>query len=152
MFDSQRLRTLFNQTDPVVGLGEELERKASVRKCIYDFSTMGGAVSSIPLVDDQGEPAKFPEGSIIVRSFMNVVTAVTSGGAATVAFTLVNSGDVLAATAKTSFTLNAMLDGIQDGAAANMIAPLTSAKVLNITIAAAALTAGKIEVFVEYVN
>lgn len=152
MFDNQSLRTLFNSVDPVVGLGEELERKSSVRKCIYDFSSMGGAVSSIPLVDDAGQPARFPAGSIIVKTFMNVVTAVTSGGSATVAFSLVNAGDVLAATAKTSFTLNAMLDGVQTGSAANMIAPLSSAKVLNIDIAVAALTAGKIEVFVEYVN
>jgi len=82
---------------------------------------------------------------------INVTTAVTSSGSATVAVGLAGTGgsttSLLAATGKSSLSSNACLNG-----AATFAAPkkVTGAGGITFTIATAALTAGIIEVFVFY--
>jgi hypothetical protein len=131
-------------------LGSELDKKPGMLKAVYDFSTQGGAIGDISLKDVEGAAAILPSGAIVTKVFIDVVTAVTSDGAATVAVKSEGAGDMLSATAKASFTLAALLAGVQDGAVGNMIR-MTADRTIKITVAAADLTAGKLNVFIEYV-
>lgn len=111
----------------------------------YDFDKHGGAVGDIVVT-----PKLIPKGAIVWGpGIIHVKTAVTSGGAATVAIQLASSEDILAATAKTSLTLNAMLDTVCDGTAANAIR-LTAAAQLTFTVAVDTLTAGVIAVVLPW--
>jgi len=122
-----------------------LENKKEVAYFEYDFAKEGGAVGDITL-----RGAQLPKGAIIKEGIVDVETAVVSGGAATIALKLNSAGDVLAATGKASFSLNATLDVVPDGTAANSV-KLTANKRLAATVAVAALTAGKFTVALEYV-
>lgn len=104
---------------------------------LYDFETDGGAVGNI------GMGLKVPADVVILYATINVRTAPTSGGAATVALTLQTTADVLVATAIASVT--GLINGRPDWAVANAI-KTTAERELSLTVAVAALTAGKIEV------
>lgn len=125
----------------------------------YDFAEDGGAVGAISL---RGEA--LPVGAI-VRSFM-VVTKVdpTSGGAATLQFGYSGDADAdsgaTGAVAYSSFTTSAPFSGNSNGESrtwddtndAGKLAYISSVAegTPEMTVAAAALTAGKFEVFYEY--
>ena len=109
----------------------------------YDFARDGGAVGDITLDDDV-----LPDDALITRGMIHVKTALV-GATATVALTVNTSEDILAATAITSFTLAAILDVVPVRTAATAI-KTTTKKNLTMTIATAALTAGKFEVFLSY--
>ena len=110
-------------------------------KGTYDFDEHGG------IVGDNECDLALPEGAIIYNGFANVVTDPTSGGSATVALKIEGTADLLEATAIASVT--GALDLVPDGTAANVIA-LTEARKLTVTVAVAALTAGKIDVYLQY--
>lgn len=147
---NQALLQRANACEPLPGLGSEINGLKNLKKCVFDFSIQGGAIGTLGLLDDLGNPVSFPVGAIITRTFVNVITAVTSAGSATVALTIATAADVLAATAKASLGIG-LSEGIQDGTVTHMIGPTTVAKTLSAVVAVAALTAGKFEVFVEYV-
>lgn len=115
-------------------------------RCVYNFAVDGGAVGAIiPSVSDT-----IPADAIVMGSVVNSPTAVTSGGSATVAVgtSAGSSADsILAATTKADFTTDAVLVGLASTAPFKM----SAAGQLQITVAAAALTAGLIEVIVTYV-
>lgn len=149
MFPTNLLARLaqLNRNTPDEGLATIAHQAKVLFKFVYDFPVSGGAIGTINLVDDMGNPAALPSGFLVTRSFLEVVTAPTSAGAATVAATTgETAADILAATAKASVTGN--LDGVSDGVAANF-KQMTAARVPSIVVAVAALTAGKINVYVE---
>jgi len=111
----------------------------------YDFAKDGGAVGDITL-----RGGSIPNGAIVRNGAVHVVTAVTSGGAATVALKLKAANDVLAATAKASLTLDAVLDVVPVDTAATSILNATAGAKVVATVATAALTAGKFIVALEY--
>ncbi|MEM9116879.1 MAG: hypothetical protein AAGD09_03240 [Cyanobacteria bacterium P01_F01_bin.56] len=110
-------------------------------KATYDFAEHGG------IVGDNACNLKLPAGAIVYNGFANVVTAPTSGGSATVAIKIEGAADLLTATAISSVT--GQLDLVPDGTAGNAIV-LTEDRTLSVTIATAALTAGKIDVYLQY--
>lgn len=118
----------------------------NVAHAIYNFTTDGGAISTItPALG-----ASLPANAIIVGATINSPTAVTSAGAATVSVgTSAGSSatSILAATSKASFTIDALLNGVPVFATP---VKLTAAGNLTFTIATATLTAGVIEAFVYY--
>lgn len=132
-----------------VSLGTQVTtKKVQVMRAKYDFAKQGGAVGSITLVDSDGQAAQLPSKAIVKQVLIDVITAPTSGGAATLALTTgQGAGDLLGATAKASFT--GLLAGVPVGSAASMI-KLTATRTLSLAVATAALTAGKFDVFVEY--
>tara|TARA_R100001510_G_scaffold33085_2_gene29576 strand:+ start:503 stop:973 length:471 start_codon:yes stop_codon:yes gene_type:complete len=108
-------------------------------KFTYDFSSAGGDVSSITL-------GTLPDKAIVVRGHAEVETAVTSGGSASVALGVVANTDAfVGATAKGSLTLNAVLATSND-----LPLKMSGDTPVLATITTAALTAGKINLFVEY--
>jgi hypothetical protein len=122
-----------------------LENRKYVMQCEYDFAKDGGAIGDITLRGD-----RLPAGAIVTGGVVHVQTAVTSAGSATVALELVGTADVLAATAKASLTLNALISPVPDGPTAGDWIRTTAATQLVATVAVAALTAGKIVVCLEY--
>lgn len=115
-------------------------------RMIYNFAVDGGAISTLTPKNSTLLPAN----AVIVGATVNSTTAVTSAGAATVGIgTSAGSSttSILAATAKASLSANAILNGVPVFATP---VKLTAAGQLNVTIAAAALTAGIIEVVVYY--
>jgi hypothetical protein len=118
------------------------------KKCVYDFSKQGGAISTLSLLDELGKACVLPNKAIIRDVLIDVVTAPTSGGSATIA---VGSGaatnDLKAATAIASYT--GLVAGIPVGTAATAI-KLSADKTPSVTIATATLTAGKLNVHIKY--
>jgi hypothetical protein len=121
------------------------QRKVAV--ALYDFGTDGGAVSTITLRGDS-----IPSGAYIVEAFAVVETAFTSGGAATVAVTTGESAaDLNAADAVSGAPWSTVgvkrLDGL---VGADKGIKTTAARTAQLVVAAAALTAGKAKIVVEY--
>lgn len=106
----------------------------------YDFAVDGGAVSTIV----PSNSAIIPDNAVITNVFHSTTTALTSGGSATLAIT---AGGV---------TLNAAVafdnaDYADEGVIANAVNDkTTSATGIQFVIATAALTAGVVDVYVQY--
>ncbi len=90
-----------------------------------------------------------PDNAIVISGHVDVITAVTSEGAATVAIGLVSGVDLLAATAKTSLGLAAQVP-----MAAVKTAPikLAAEKAVTVTVGTAALTAGKFDGYLVWME
>lgn len=114
----------------------------------YDFAVDGGAVSTITLRSDDVE---IPNGSIIVGGLIEVDTALTSGGAPTVAVQAEAAGDIQAAAAISgapwSSTGRKSVVPAFTGATS---VKTTAARKPAIVIATATLTAGKFRVILFY--
>jgi hypothetical protein len=117
-------------------------------KATYDFSVSGGAIGAITLLGEDGKAAKLPKNAIVRDCIIDVITAPTSGGSATIALgTGQSATDLKAATAIATYT--GLLACVPVGSAATAI-KLTADSTMSATIATAALTAGKINVWVDY--
>lgn len=92
---------------------------------------------------------KIPDNAIIVYGHIDVIAAVTSDGDATVAIHLVSTNDVLAATGKANLTIKAQIL-----TAAVNAAPikLEAEKAVTVTVGTAALTAGKIDGYLYWIE
>jgi len=120
-----------------------LDAKRTLR-ATYNFAVNGGAIGSIPL-----SQVSLPAKAIITKVLVDVITAPTSGGSATVGLQILTADDLLAATAIASLTVG-LHDGVPANTAATSIKNGSSALPINVEIATAALTAGEFVVFVEY--
>lgn len=109
-------------------------------KVTYDFALHGGAIGDI-LLD-----LTLPKGAVIMNGIVDVVTPLASGGSATVAIAM-GSQSIKGATAIASYTGRTALT--VDGTGPNSV-KLTADRQLKLTIATAALTAGKLNIFVTY--
>lgn len=107
----------------------------------YDFAKQGGAIGSY----DSG--IHLPNGAIIREVFFDVITAGTTSASGTVSFDANSTGDLKAALAAASWT--GKVAGIPIYTAATMV-KLTAARTLLFSIATGALTAGKINAYVDY--
>ena len=113
-----------------------------IGKAQYDFGIDGGAISAIDLASN----FSLPIGAMVIGAWTDVKTAMTSEGSATVALAI---GGV---------TIKAATD-MDDGAytaidahlARTSAALTTAAGALSFTVAIAALTAGKVDIYVEYI-
>ncbi len=145
---------LLNQASPgamaKARLGDILMKRSERSiKCVYDFAKKGGAIGAIVLVDEQGMACKIPNKAIVRDVLIDVITAPTSGGSATIAIGsgTMSASNFKAATAIASYT--GLVAGIPIGSAATAV-KMTSDQSPKITIATAALTAGKLNVHIKY--
>ena len=111
----------------------------------YDFAKEGGAVGAITC---RGH--KLPAGAIVRGGCVDVITAVTSAGSATVALHLVGAADVLTATAKADLSLAALIVVVPVFQTAATWIRTVATTELVATVAVAALTAGKIQITLDY--
>ena len=90
-----------------------------------------------------------PDNAIVISGHVDVITAVTSGGSATVAISLVADNDLLTATELTGLT-----EGKQLPMAAVKTAPikLSAEKAVTVTVGTAALTAGKFDGYIVWME
>ncbi len=85
---------------PVGSPEDVLSRTLLVIRGRYDFAVDGGAVSTIAITS--GTP--LPSGATIVGGYVDVITQLTSGGAATIACQVEAANDILTAVAVASWT------------------------------------------------
>lgn len=125
--------------------GVRSARKTAVG--LYDFAVDGGAQGDITLRGDT-----LPAGAVIIDSLIVVATALTSGGAATVAIKSEGAADINAADAISGAPWSTT--GAKRGDLTATSAPVvtTAARALVATVGAADLTAGKFSVIVTYVE
>lgn len=129
---------------------------------LYDFSIHGGAVGDIPL------RVRVPKGAIVVASFAKVLTAPT-GASATIGVKLEGAGDIFAVAAISGapwsstgiklglarYTATIALgsgDGSDESVTeAGAFVTTTVERELTLSVGTAVLTAGKINIFIQYV-
>lgn len=114
----------------------------------YNFASQGGAVGTIPLAGVAGIPAN----AAIISAYIDVITPVTSGGAATAALQVESAADVQAAVVVSGApwsTAGVKLSSARTAATAPI--KTTAARDVSLVIAVAALTAGVFRVYVEYI-
>lgn len=112
-------------------------------KMTYDFSVDGGAIATIT----PGNSPTLPLGAIILGGTIDITTQLTSGGAATIALGTSagsSSSSLKGATAVASWTVG-QLALVPVFTAATYV-KLTADGRLTLTVAAAALTAGRFDV------
>lgn len=129
-------------------------QKKYVAKAVYDFSVDGGGdPGAITLADSE----VIPLGALIVDVRCNVTTIVTGGVNAAVAIT--GGGVTLKASetiALSEWDATGIIDVIRagnagaTGTAKYIPIEATSSAAIGVTSATAALTAGVVEIFVEY--
>ena len=90
-----------------------------------------------------------PDNAIVISGHVDVITAVTSEGAATVAIGLVSGVDLLAATTKTSLGLAAQ---VPMAAVKTTPIKLAAEKAVTVTVGTAALTAGKFDGYIVWME
>lgn len=114
---------------------------------LYDFATDGGAVGDITLRGDT-----IPSGAVILDAYIKVSTALTSGGAATVAIKTESAADINAADAISGAPWSTTGTKRGDFTATTAPVTTTAARSIVATVATAALTAGVFTVVVEFIE
>lgn len=141
---------LGNTRGPSVQLGYQvISGKEQLLKCKYDFALQGGSsAAAINLKAVDGTNCQLPANAVVIAGLIDVLTSPLSNGSATIAVGTGNAAnDLKTATAKASFT--GKLDVVPVRTAATAI-KITAAKNPTMTIATAPLTAGKFNVFIQY--
>lgn len=123
------------------------EGRAKYARFFYDFAAQGGAISSITMTGDA-----IPSGAIVIDALIHVDTALTSGGAATVALQLESAADVNAVDAVSGAPWSTT--GAKRADFTSTTAPIktTAARSLLAVVATATVTAGKFSVVLTYVE
>lgn len=120
-----------------------LQNRKYVAQYEFDFAKDGGAVGDITM---RGGP--IPSGAVVDYAILDVQTAFTSGGAATVAIAQESAEDVKAAAVLTSYTAGVKACVPNKTATNSIKTDASGAPVM--TVAVAALTAGKAVLVLEY--
>lgn len=113
----------------------------------YSFATHGGAVGDIALTSDT-----IPSGAVILDAYLNVTTALTSGGSATVAIKVEGAADINAADAISGAPWSTTGVKRADFTATTAPVVTTAARQIVATVGTAALTAGAFTVVVEFIE
>lgn len=129
-----------------VGLNQAGQPVENAIVAEYSFATDGGAVGDITLRGDT-----LPSGAHVTDVLILTETAITSGGAATVALKSEGAADLQSAAAITGAPWNAAgsYRGDKFDAEATLV-KTTADRAIVATVATAALTAGKFKVVVKY--
>lgn len=132
-----------------------MEGTRGIKECRgeYDFAVDGGAVGAITLRSAPGDSNgnEIPAGSIIMGGYIEVDTVVTSGGAGTIAVNSEGAGDLQTAAAVSGAPWSTTgRKAITPVMTVGTSVKTTARRNLAITVATAALTAGKFRVVVLY--
>ena len=139
----------------------QLDTVGGIAKAVYRFDEAGGAVGNIPL------ELELPAGSIVYRAYLDVQQAVTGGASAeiglnfiygansTVEATLVTTAVLATVGVNTTGVKSVPIvngSGAVASSTANLGTPikLANKSVLNLVVGVAALTAGRVVVYLEY--
>lgn len=129
-----------------VGLGQVGQPEANTCIVEWSYATDGGAISDITMRGDT-----LPSGAYVVDADIIVITAITSGGSATIALMAEGAADINSAVAYGSAPWSTLkpskadkLDALNEGFLT------TTDRAIKATIGTASLTAGKFQVIVKY--
>lgn len=145
-FQLNRMNSVAQSTQ----LGTLLAKTKNVVVGKYSFAVQGGAVGNINLLRDLTDTHStvvLPDNAVIRNVYVDVLTQPTSSSAASVSVGAVSDGDLVASTAKGSFT--GILDGVPANTAVTTI-KLAADKTVYAKVITTALTAGKFNVYIEY--
>jgi hypothetical protein len=122
--------------------------QAPIKRGVYDFATDGGSIGDFVL-------GYIPDNSTIIKAWYEIITEFTSAGLATVAVG-VDTDDSAGIVAATAFD-NAVFDaGYHDtlatGVSASYTTKSTAIRNVNMSVATADLTAGKMYVWFQYIT
>lgn len=147
---NQTLLSIANARDPLPGIGTIINQTKNMMRVTYDFSVLGGAATTIALVDDQGNTAALPKGAFVTNVVANVLTQPLPSTSSVSLYVLADQ-DLMATKAQSALT--GSLAGVPIGTAATWKGPITATlgSPVNALITGSALTAGKIQWFIEYV-
>lgn len=139
-------------------LGTLLNKTQNLLVAKYSYAVQGGSTAAdISLLTDLKDPrsyAKLPDNAVIRNVWIDVITAPTSGSTVTtLAFKAQSAGDLLASVLKTSFP-SIFAQGVPTGATTTFI-KMTADRTIKLTVGpvtlgSAPLTAGKINVYIDY--
>ena len=133
--------------DDAIGNAETDANPPTHLRFLYDFAAVGGAVSAISLTAMDGTAQTLPGNAVVRNVVYEVVTEPASSGSATIALGILGNSDAFkAATAFDNAAYTAASHPHNEVPFKNGGAPVA----LLATIAAAALTAGKFILHVEY--
>ena len=114
-------------------------------RATYDIAVDGGDAAA------HGLGVTLPANALILHSWFYVVTQFVDAGAGTVAIHCEDADNIYAAADITGNSAGAVVEGVQDGTAANFTGSIAAACELTATVATAAQSAGKLILFVDYV-
>lgn len=138
-----------------VQLGTLVNRTHNLLVAKYSYAVQGGTTANdISLLTNLGDPKSYavlPANAVIKNVWVNVISAPTSGGSATIALKAVNAADLLAATAISSLGTGVVKQGKPFNSTTTTWIKTSAAQTIKATVATATLTAGKFNVFIEYV-
>lgn len=138
-----------NATAMKYGLGTELAKATNTMTCKYSKAVQGGATgTSVFLLRDLTDTASYctiPDNAVVKQVFIDVLTAGVGGS---VAVNIQSAGDLKAAASASAYT--GIVAGIPVDTAATMI-KLTADRTPWLAITNSAVTAGKFNVYIEYV-
>lgn len=150
---AQALLTRLNVTAPHENVGTVIHRTKNMIKCTFDFAVYTGAVGTYNLLDELGNPAILPKNAYVTNVVAVVQTAMTSAASGTLQLNLLSSADLMAAKLSAALTLAAVVAGVPVGTAATWVGPVVTATGTQLAaqVVTGAITAGKVQWFVEYV-
>lgn len=123
-------------------------------KAQYDFAVSGGALGTdITLLDHEGQPVKLPDNAIIYDCLIDVVTALTTADAdGSIAFSSNAVGDLKGTTLiyPGLRTAETRIACTPTGSASTAV-KMSSEATLKMRTGSEAITAGKINIWVNYV-
>lgn len=124
-----------------------IKGKSSSQEYIYDFAVSGGAIGNIDLSALKGGHA-LPSGALVKSVLCRMLTAFTSSGSATVS--IGDAASTARAKALTAFDNSAYnADALISYSTPYLVSSANAGK-FGISIAVAALTAGKMSCVVDY--
>lgn len=128
-------------------LGDLVNKTQNLVRVTWDYTVDGGAVGTI----SPSRGAVLPASAIITRAWFNTLTTLVAGsGTPTIAWNSEGAGDIYAAATYANFTAANFVAGIEDGTTTHSLKMLAD-RTVKMTIASASVTAGKIDLFIEYV-
>lgn len=118
----------------------------------YDFAVDGGAVGNIPLRGAGVFGGAVPSGAVVTGGYMDVVTPLASGGAATAGVGVESGSDVVGAVVITNaaWVSAGRRSIIPNSTGANSL-KTTASRGPVLAVGVAPLTAGKFRVYLHYV-
>lgn len=137
----------------ITQLGTLINKTSNLLIAKYSYAVQGGSTAAaINLLTDLNKPlsyAKLPDNAIIKNVWLDVLTQPVSSGSATVSVGAVSTTDLLGSTAKDVLVVG-FLQGVPSGATTSFI-KLSAEKTVKASVGTAPLTAGKFNVYIDYV-
>ncbi len=124
-------------------------QRIRVARGTYDFAVDGGAIGTIALMGQTG----IPSGATILGGWLEVTTIAASAGAPTLAVQVEAAGDIIAAAAYSGAPWSTLgLKSVIPAFTGATSVRTTAARDISLVIAAAALTGGKFDIVLLYLD